>query len=150
MRRVVSRRDQIDVVRMLLLKFKKDLRQPLLGDLNSCLPGRDLPVLAKNALQRAAAEKDSARTVCAGNTRLLPEMECRPRQLDVRTLPAYAVHPRRPVHAARSRTEHTCIISLHFHIITTLQFRGISLLIPPDKITIFLVKMKVFHRRFYK
>jgi len=74
----VHRRDEVDVVRAFLLKLKENLREALDGDLRAGFPAADLPVLAKDAAQRAPGKEDGARAGFAAEKRLLPKMERRP------------------------------------------------------------------------
>ena len=75
---VMRGRDEVDVVRALRLKVLKDLREFGGSNCLSDLVAADLIILAKDAAERAPAEKDGARPVRAGDRGLLEEMEVRP------------------------------------------------------------------------
>ena len=84
----MGRRDEIDVVRTLFLQFQKDAGQAGQGNFPASPALRDFVVLAVYAAQIAAAEKNSAGTVRAGQTWLFPEMEGRSRGCKPCVLPA--------------------------------------------------------------
>ena len=57
---VMGRRHQVDVEGALILQLEHDLNQALRSDLDTEAAGRDLVVLAVDALERAAAKEDGA------------------------------------------------------------------------------------------
>ncbi len=77
LRRVVRRRNEVDVVATARLQFEHNCGESFVRDFIRALLFvrlRDLKVLAIDAAQIAVAEKDISRAVCAGQTRLFAEM----------------------------------------------------------------------------
>ena len=104
-RDVVVRGHEVDVVRALRLQLEEDLRESLEADALSDLLVAQLIVLAEHALQGAAGEEHRAAAFLAGDARLLPVVECRPRDVELGADAADALLPRVPVHTALARTQ---------------------------------------------
>ena len=96
---------QVDVERTLVLKFEHDLGKPVRCNLKTKVAGRDLVVLAVDALERAPAKEHGPRTRLARDGRLLPKVKGSARELERRPRTAYADLAGRTVGAAAARTE---------------------------------------------
>ena len=120
---VVVRGHEVDVVRALRLQLEEDLRESLEADALSDLLVAQLIILAEHALQGAAGEEHCTATFFSGDARLLPEVERRPRDVELGTDAADALLPRVPVHAALSRTE-PAVLHTSFHPVSLLLTFG--------------------------
>ena len=83
LRRIMGRGHKIDIGRSLLLKFQKNLGQPLHRNLFSRPSPGNIPVLTVDAAKRTAAEKHCPGPLRARNAGLLPHMKRRPGGLDL-------------------------------------------------------------------
>ena len=106
---VVVRGDEVNVIRALRLQLEEDLREALEAHALPDLLVAQLIVLAEHALQGAAGEEHRAAAFLAGDARLLPEVERRPRDVELGADAADALLPRISVHAALSRAEPTVL-----------------------------------------
>ena len=82
LRRVMGGRHQINVGRAFFLQLQKNLGQTFQRNLHARLRRRDIPVLAVDAPQRTAREKDGPRAATSRDAGLLPHVKGRPGAAD--------------------------------------------------------------------
>ena len=108
-------RDQIYIVRSLILQLQKNIRQPLRSNLLARMRPSYLSILAINTSQGAAREKNRARAFFAREARLFPHMQ-RLSLIHISEPTSLSVIPQRPRSPAALSTPHSRGQSRHFFI----------------------------------
>ena len=103
--RIVTGRDEVDVVHALIAQTQKNAAKLRDGDLFSVLSAADGAVLAEYAPQIAAREKYRAAAACAGNAWFFAEVRRGPRHNRRVRHGAKAELPARTINAAAARTD---------------------------------------------